>query len=439
VTGPDRDGEEQEHLVVHWDAGTGAEDAGTEASQRHDAVDGEPEPARPGLLDRYRYGFAAVLLLSLLSVAAYAIGAATYNPPSRLPALAFGTQEALYGTNEAVSAELELVREAFADAAALDLEPAGTVFRLPLPRTVADRLFGKRDEVATVFVASNAAGEVRFLALSEGGEARILAVEAPLGLSGRDQPTGVFVALDPGDATLSPLIEAIEAVLPALDGLRTVEISPDDYYVFGPFEGADTAALRSRIVGNAVMAHLVAEIEAADGHVSLAAPAFLVLRGPSRGTINALYHPARSLVMEPLWGESSTASLAHELVHAYMDTAVANRAELLPAAADYFEGAHPVLHGQVVGDLYERLGREDRAEETLAFLVGAIAAQQTKTVSTQRLLENPGNLAISEAVLYADIGLLVQIGLLPPCMLPSEDMRGEITQEYYDDVASACE
>jgi hypothetical protein len=377
--------------------------------------------------------------LALLATAAYAIGYATYDPPSRLPALVFNEEEPLYGTNAALTSELDLVREAFSEDAALDLEPGGTVFRLPFPRTVADRLFGRRDEVATVFTAGSPAGEFRFLALSEGGETRILAVEAPLGLSASDQPTGIFLALDPADPALSPLIDALEALLPGLDEQHTVDLRPEDYYVFGPYGGADVEALREHVESNVVTAHLADAIAAKNGDVSLAAPVFLVARGPSRGTTNAVYHSARRVVMEPLWGESSTASLAHELVHAYMDTVAPDRREALTHAADYFDNAHPVLYGEVVGDLYERLGREGRAEEALAFLAGAIAAQQTKTVATQRLLANTGNLAISEAVLYSDVGLLLQIGLLPVCAQAGEGVDGEITHEFYESLEAACE
>jgi hypothetical protein len=115
-----------------------------------------------------------------------------------------------------------------------------------------------------------------------------------------------------------------------------------------------------------------------------------------------------------------------------------DRQGLLSRAADYLEDTHPVLHGEVVGDLYERLGRDGRAEETLAFLVGALAAGQTKTVATQFLLENPGNLAVSEAVLYSDVRLLVQAGLLPACMLPRDDAQGEISHAFYEMVDSEC-
>jgi len=400
--------------------------------------DAQEEP-RPSFLQRYGYWLSALVILGVLGAASYVVGAATYDPQSRLPALVFSTEEPLFGANASVDAELDMLRETFSDVEALQLEPTGSVFRLSMPRTVADRLFGERDEVAVIFSARSPEGEFRFLVLSGDDDARLFAIEAPLGLSSRDQPTGVFLALDPADGTLGPLAGALEALLPALGGRPAVELSSDRVYVFGPYQGADAEALRRRVEGSIVMAHLAEAIEDADGGVSLMAPVFLVAGGPSRGTINAVYHPARRTVMEPLWGNSNTASLAHELVHAYLDTVVTGKAEVLVTAANYLERAHPVLHGEVVDDLYQRLGREGRAEESLAFIVGALAAQQTKTVATQRLLENPGNLAISEAILQSDIDLLVQIGLLPPCMLPNAGATGEITQGYYETVAQACE
>jgi hypothetical protein len=139
-----------------------------------------------------------------------------------------------------------------------------------------------------------------------------------------------------------------------------------------------------------------------------------------------------------LWGQVSTATLGHELTHAYLDTVVADKQPLLSQAADYLEQAHPVLHGKVVGDLYQQLGREGRAEESLAFITGAIAAHQTKTVATRQLLENTGNLSISEAILYSDVRLLVQFKLLPDCMLPPESAQGAISQAYYNGAEAAC-
>ena len=441
MTGPDRDEEAQEHLVIQVDAGTYAVESRPRVpveSPEEEPAEAGPPPEQPGLLHRYRYGLFAAVVLALLAGAAYAIGAALYDPQSRLPNLVFATDEPLYGMNAAVAAELDLVRETFSEPGALDLAPAGEVFRLPLPRTVADRLYGRRDEVATIFGADSPAGEFRFLMLSDGSGGDILAIEAPLGMSRRDQPTGIFLALDAADPGLAPLVQALEAAQPALRSLPSRELSSDGYYIFGPYQGAHTEALRDRVTGNAVMSYLAEELKAAESDVSMASPALLVVGGPSRGTINALYHPARGLIMEPLWGESTTASLAHEMVHAYLDTVADDPDAVLTSSAAYFEDAHPVLHGRVVGDLYQRLGREGRAEETLAFLVGALAAGQTKTVETQRLLQSPGNLALSEAVLYSDIRMLVEAGLLPECMLPRDDARGEITHEYYDAAEAAC-
>ncbi len=419
------------HFVIHHDAGDDGPGAPPEAPEE------VPEP-RPSLLQRYRYWLYVAVLAGLFCAAAYVIGDAVYNPPSRLPQLDFATVAPLYGTNGDVAAELDSVRETFADQASLDLEPTGTVFRLPLPRTFGDRLFGERDEAATVFVAGSSVGEFRFLELSGDGGERIFAIEAPFGLSRSDQPTGVFLALDPADPVLGPLVSALDAMRPAVDDLPHVNVSPDGLYVFGPYDHGDSTGLRALIEGNAVMTYLTGAIDASNGSVSLAAPVIMVSGGPARGTINAIYQPARRVILAPLWGGAPTAVLAHELTHAYLDTVVADKQPLLSQAADYLEQAHPVLHGKVVGDLYERLGREGRAEESLAFITGAIAAKQTKTVSTQQLLENTGNLKVSEAILYSDVRLLVQFGLLPSCMLPDEGAQGAIKQSFYDEVALIC-
>jgi hypothetical protein len=334
---------------------------------------------------------------------------------------------------------MDRLRATIAADGAAPLDAYGYVFRIALPRTLGDRLFSERDEAATIFSAHAASGDYRFLLLSAGGAPATLAIEAPFSRSSPAQPTGVFLAVDPADAAFDGLRQAIEAILPALDDLQKFELESGSVYVFGPFLGGDAAALRDRVERSTVIRHLSDAIDAAGGeHVSAAAPLLLVTGGPARGTIDAVYHPARRAVMEPLWGEGTTASLAHELVHAYFDTVAGNRLEMLGTAADYLERAHPVLHGEVVGDLYQRLGREGRAEESLAFITGAIAAQQTQTVASQRLLEYPGNLAISEAILYSDVRLLVEYGILPLCMLPDPAASGRIASAYYALVEVAC-
>jgi hypothetical protein len=156
--------------------------------------------------------------------------------------------------------------------------------------------------------------------------------------------------------------------------------------------------------------------------------------------INATYQPRERLVQEPLGGDSDTSSLAHELTHAYISHVLAEEDSVLRSAVTYFERAHPRLYGEVVGDLYERLGSAGRAEETLAFLTGAIAAGETKTVGSSRLLQNQGLVDITEAVLMSDIDLLVRIGLLPDCMSPARNGRSEreVTFDYYRTARDAC-
>jgi hypothetical protein len=437
MTGPYSDDPDDQHnIAIHWD-GSDVVTAGIEMneppSQR--APDAEP---RPSLLQHYRYWLYTIVILVVVAGGAYVVGNAVYHPPSRMPALQFSTADPLYGTNASVASELDMVRQTFSAPEALKLQPAGRAFHIQLPRTVGDRLFGERDEAVTVFAASSPAGDFRFMELSGDGE-RIFAIEAPLGMSSRDQPTGVFLALDPADPVLGQLYRVLDAMRPAVHDLPTLDLSPDAVYVFGPYDKGDATVLRETVEGNTVMNYLTDGIAGADGEVSIAAPVFVVSGGPARGTINGIYQPDRRVIMEPLWGSHDSAVLGHELTHAYLDTVVGDKEGILSQAADYLDTAHPVLHGQVVGDLYERLSREGRAEESLAFLVGSIAAGQTKTVATQRLLENNGNLALSEAILYSDARLLVQFGLLPPCMAPDDASRGEITPAFYDRVRLACD
>ena len=113
---------------------------------------------------------------------------------------------------------------------------------------------------------------------------------------------------------------------------------------------------------------------------------------------------------------------------------------MLPSIATYFEEAHPRLHGDVVGDLYEQLDGPGRAEETLAFLVGAVASRHTRTVAPARALREQGLHEISEPVLTSDVELLIRLGLLSGCMDPgSLGHRGvEITFGFYRAAWTEC-
>jgi hypothetical protein len=93
----------------------------------------------------------------------------------------------------------------------------------------------------------------------------------------------------------------------------------------------------------------------------------------------------------------------------------------------------------VVGDLYERLDSSGRAEETLAFLMGPIASEDTRTVAPGSFLRNQGLSEISESILASDIELLVTLGLLPECM--GRQLLGaeqEVTFAYYEAARASC-
>ncbi len=346
--------------------------------------------------------------------------------------------------NQAFRTELETVAELFTAGLDPEIELQGEVYEIAFPRTVADRLFGERDEKATIFTASTRFGQFRFLVLWDSGQVAAVAVEAPSSRRPESGPEGLFLALPAsesgGQDQLAGLAAAIEARLEDLEQLSRQELSSADYTLFGPFAGGRSDLLRGRITENAVMAHLANEINQAEGDVSLTAPAFLILKAPDKGVINAIYLPHLRLIQEPLWGSSETSSLTHDLVHAYMDRVPTARSALLDSTSEYFGRAHPRLYGKVVGDLYETLGPEGRAEETLAFIAGALASRQTKTVASLRLLENQGLLSIAEPILHSDIRLLIEIGLLPECMAPEGTQLpdSEISFEYYEAAALAC-
>lgn len=427
VREPPATGEEQEESGWDWE----------------DLPEELEEEAR-SLWQRTRPWLIAAAIFGVLCVMGLVAGNQFHKPESRIPHYNLGSEQGLLGVNEPVRAQLARVSEALPQDGPIVLEPFGDVYELDFPRSVADRLFGERDESALVFSArTDDDTELRFMALMDGEKPPAFAVGPISSSRGGEGPQGLFLALVPvGDAEgpLAGLTVALEAVLDDLDDLPSEELSSDSYTVFGPFGGGDPEVLRSRVASNVVLAHLAGALDAAESDVSLTAPAFLVRPAPGRGTINALYQPSMRLVQAPLWGESSTASFAHELVHAYMDRVLTNAEERLQEAVAYFDAAHPRLFGEVVGDLYERLSPEGRAEEAIAFVTGSVAAGQTRTVETARLLQYQGSLDIAEPILQSDIELLVGLGLLPSCMAP-DDLGfepHEVTFEFYEAVREAC-
>src|SRR5690606_7017557 len=75
--------------------------------------------------------------------------------------------------------ELQRIDEAV-DAGGLRVD--GDIQRLSFPRTLADRLFGKRDQDALVVPLSNGRDDrFRLLLLRDGGDVRVVAAEGPGG------------------------------------------------------------------------------------------------------------------------------------------------------------------------------------------------------------------------------------------------------------------
>lgn len=394
------------------------------------------QSARPWLV--------AALGCGIILLAAFVVGDRSYKPGSRIPQPPSLAQAGLLGTNPAFNQQLATAGDFFGAGNELEIELVGEAYELALPRTFADRLFGERREKATIFTAESQFGALRFMVIWDDNRPAVVAIESPPGRGIGATPAGLFLAL-PAPETSPPddlhqLSSDIRERLEDLDQLPTQELSSDEYILSGPFGRGDRDSLGARIADNLVLSHLVDEIERIEGDISLAASAFLLFEAPERGTIRALFLPSLGLVQEPLWGASSTASLAHELVHAHLHSGAAPRGTSLNSAAQYLDRAHPRLYGEVVGDLYERLGSAGRAEEALAFLTGAVASRQTKTEPTLGLLRNQGRLSISEPVLISDIHLLIEFGLLPECMEPgeSEALDAELTRDFYELKDSAC-
>ena len=420
----------------HWDDGDdGGESAEAEAEQ--------PRRRRwRGVVGWSVFGIALVLLV----YGALAAGRSLYNPDSRIPpAPDYPLVQGLFGANQAISDELEAIEALVEDETRIELSLVGEVQRLEFPRTLLDRTLAKHKESAIFFVAGLPSGtEFRVLVLRDQSLPTVFAIELPGSRRAGQSIQGAFVVLplvsSEANLALARLGQALEQLMIEVDEAGSSDVSNSEFTIFGPFTIEGDQSLAELIEINIVLSHLVAKLDQAGADVSVQAPAFLIFAAPETGFIRALYQPGRRLVQKPLWRAGEVPSLAHELAHAYISLVLENPDGALRSAATYFEDAHPRLHGVVVGDLYERLDSLGQAEETLAFIIGALANGQTKTIPTARLLQNEGLLAISEAVLVSDVELLISLGMLPECMDPEDLGFGgrEIVHDYYAAVEAAC-
>ena len=388
----------------------------------------------------------AVTIVVLLATGARFAGQRYYNPASRVPAVvSYSGERGLFGANAPILTELEDVYELVGELGTVELTLSGDVFDIVLPRTFGDRLFGKRREQATVFYARTGNGrELRFLALRDPDTgAPVFAIDT----SGRrpaDDVLGTYLALPDADdeaaAPVAALAGALSNLLPRIDAAGSKRLSAGDYTVFGPFDRGRVDALKSRVESNYVVSYQVRRLAASEADVTMVGPLFMIESAPKRGTIRGIYASRWRTISEPLWGTSDTSVLVHELTHAYIDRVLPGANARLSAAARYFEDSHPRLYGEIVDELYSQLGDAGRAEETLAFLMGSIAAGDTRTVAPSRILQNQAAASTSEAVLSTDVELLIDLGLLPACMHPGGvgHTAAEITFDYYDDARDAC-
>jgi hypothetical protein len=395
----------------------------------------EPPPPPPRSRLRMVAGWAiAVAVLSAIGFGLLQLGSRYHNPPSRIPsAPAASTAVGIYGTTRPLLNDLQAIQRLVPAGSSLTLD--GEVGRIAFPRTVADRLFGKRKEDALIFGAKTDGGnELRVLVLRDDGEPRVIAVDLPS--AGDEGLEGLYVGLPPG-----ALQDAFSLLLDQAGSASKETYTSADYTIFGPFEAGNTAKLQERVTANPVLRHQVAAIVADGNDVSLAASAFLIARPPGGNrTINALYQPSTNVVFQPLWGDDATDSLAHELVHAMMDEVVPDEEAAQGQAEDYLVENQPHLYNDIIGDLYQPLDPLGRAEEAIAFITGAVAASQPTTVAPARLLGNQNLLETSAGLLSSDIDFLVGLGILPGCMKPEDLGYGKrtIDFDFYRQVDKAC-
>jgi hypothetical protein len=398
-----------------------------------DFGDGEPPPEAyedelPPQPPRSRLRLVAGWLIAsaVLAVVGFGIlqlGQRYHNPASRIPPPPQGDQAVgIYGTTRPLEAELLQISAIVPDPSALAID--GDASRIAFPRTVADRLFGKRKEDAVLFtVAAPGGSPIAVLALREGEQPQVIALGLP---AGDDRLAGLYVGLPPG-----ALLDAITPLVDEAASKSKKTYSESDYTIFGPFDRGDASKLQARVEANPVLRHQVDAFEADGNDVSIAASAFLIASPPGGNrTINALYQPSTNAVFQPLWGANETDSLAHELVHAMMDEVVPSEQEAQRQAQTYLEANQPHLYEDIIGDLYQPLDPLGRAEEALAFITGAVAAGQPTTVAPIQLLQNQGLLERSAGLLSSDIDFLIGLGILPACMQPASLSYDKTTIDF---------
>jgi hypothetical protein len=410
-------------------------DFGDEDAQYEEALEDERPPPLPprSPLRRLAGWLAVAAVLAVIGFGLLQVGERTYNPASRLPpAPASDQTTGIYGTTTPLQAELTAI-EGLMASGPLSLD--GDAGRIAFPRSVADRLFGKRDEDALFFSAKTQRGDaIRVLVLRDDGKPLVVAAGRPS--SGSDDFAGVYVGLPSG--------AVLDAVTPLVDEAASKTkrtYSEKDFTIFGPFEAGNTTQLRARVDANPVLRHEVDAIDAGGDDVSLAASAFLIAQPPGGNrTINALYQPSTNAVFQPLWGTNETDSLAHELVHAMMDEVLADERAAQRQAQAYLEANQPHLYEGIIGDLYQSLDPLGRAEEALAFITGALAAGQPTTVAPAQLLQNQGLIERSAGLLASDVDFLIGLGILPACMKPASlgYEKPTIDFAYFRLVDKAC-
>ncbi len=388
------------------------------------------------------------IVLLLVSPFAYrALDCPFYDPESRIPPPAsYPFEEGFFGANSTIAAGLLFLEAAVADTLEVNLRLQGPVYKLNFPRNPVDTLCGKRNENAVVFAAETPAGlRFQFLVIHDRQSPKIFAVQPlPLGDTAASDIEGIYIELPPGlaelDSSLAKLRAGLEMLMPDVLSAESQRLDSSDYRIFGPFTRSDDESKRlaALVRGNIVVAHLTDSLEAAKGDVTVGAPAYSLQKTQAK----AIYLPA-GLAQRPLWGSGDVdESLGHELTHAYVDRVLPVPEELLPIAEPYFARNHPKLHGLAVPLFYgEVINQSDvgqRVEESLAFIVGALANRRSYTTHTIVLPDKV--LLITEQVLASDIDLLVVLGLLPDCMGTEQTgfTREELLPSYFGSADESC-
>lgn len=386
-------------------------------------------------------------------LALYGAGFLLYRPSAPLPVNHPGG-DGLFGSNTATSTqlrsslqEIEVYRELLPSLQPMPQE----AFRMGCLRNLGDVLYAKRRCEILVFKAHVPDGRLalQYLIYRDAGHIQMIALGVSDPIS--ESPDANFIELPASgvegyEALTGELRDQAQQLLTTLRSAHWQEYTPRDKAVLIPIASgpAEQKQIQMLLESNPVLQHLVELATGRNSNLSLSARMFSVRdQGPT-----GIYRPNYELIQRPMFPHQShiERTLAHELVHAILDTLPQDdldtlTQELLPQ----LKTQHPNLFQITLPLFYAEQLQGERSDETasaesLSFMVGALAAEQTQMYFLASTSPVPTRVDdwvfFNEQLLSTDIELLVALGLVPEWLRPSalSYEQTSITREYYDKV-----